>query len=493
MSFLPCCKKGTGETQRVVRVKDGAPEYASSPGGYMNNEVTTTRYTWWNFFFVNLFEQFCILANVYFLIIAIFQIIPQFTVSNGTPSMLYPLVFIILVSMVRSAFEDIQRYRADKKRNGFLYDVVSRDAQGKPCFIPTESGSLQVGSIIRIKKNEMIPSDVLFLGSSNPKGICFIDKSNLNGETKLEVYSSLRETRHSVAFVPEGLTREEVDEFIHKPPEESLLSTVFELIYELPNKIFDDFKGKLYLSGAALHGDDTGADKALTTSSSSLKEDHIELSPTNGGVPAGKEVRCTGHELIMRECILRNTHYIYGMIAYTGNDTKIQRSTLESEKSPLKVSQIMRNVNKYLIGMFTFQIVLCIVGGLITGLWYHDNGDAWYFQQGVVTRKDSILVGIYAFFTWMINLSYLVPVSFIVSAEMVKFIMSFFINADVLLYNPEVLKAAHCNNSTIHEDLGLVNYICSDKVCFFVFFFTSFSFTLVLSSHAQVDSQSFTS
>src|SRR5690606_34816020 len=67
------------------------------------------------------------------------------------------------------------------------------------------------------------------------------------------------------------------------------------------------------------------------------------------------------------------------------------------------------------------------------------------------------------FFSWFILLSQLVPISLIVSAEMVKFAQSMFIQWDVALYWPAIDKPAKCNSSTIHEDLGLTSFIFSDK------------------------------
>ena len=52
-----------------------------------DNEVITSRYHWWNFQFLNLFEQFLNVANIYFLIIGLLQIWPSVTTTNGTPSM----------------------------------------------------------------------------------------------------------------------------------------------------------------------------------------------------------------------------------------------------------------------------------------------------------------------------------------------------------------------------------------------------------------------
>lgn len=57
----------------------------------------------------------------------------------------------------------------------------------------------------------------------------------------------------------------------------------------------------------------------------------------------------------------------------------------------------------------------------------------------------------------------LIPISLSVNGEMVKFVMSKFIQWDINLYRPSIDTRAKCNTSTIHEDAGVVDYIFSDK------------------------------
>jgi len=425
------CGRGVADVQeeRVVILRKHEIIYESLPEGvrYTDNNVITSSYTWYSFIPKNLFEQFSNLANLYFLLVGIFQIIPQISTTNGIPTMYQPLAFIVLVSAARALSEDIGKHRADHRRNSYKYDVFTKIG-----WVPMASGDLQVGNIIRVKKNDMVPADILFLGSSLPQGHCFIDKANLNGETKLEVYSSIRETRYMFPTLnDDNPSQDVVQEYLSLPPLEDLQNIDLQVRYEPPNKKFDSFFGTLSLQIP--------------------------------GAPTRFEISVNGHSLLMRETNLKNTDCIYGLVVYTGNDTKIQRSSLEGEKPRVKQSKIMRRVSTYLRVMLLIQMLLCIAGGIAAGAWSYEHTEDWYMRYTNHSKSGAVVTAVLAFFTWFINLSQMVPISLIVSAEMVKFIMSRFITQDVTLYHPPIRKAARCNSSTIHEDLGLIDYVFSDK------------------------------
>lgn len=92
---------------------------------FIHNQINTSKYTILNFFPLNLFHQFSKMANLYFLLLTVMELIPQIKSSGGFGSMALPLAFVVGVSMVKDIFEDRKRHLADDEENN------------KPCeFIP---------------------------------------------------------------------------------------------------------------------------------------------------------------------------------------------------------------------------------------------------------------------------------------------------------------------------------------------------------------------
>eukprot|EP00808_Paulinella_micropora_P016094 g82103.t1 len=328
--------------------------------------------------------------------------IPAISTTNGVPSMYSTLGFILAVSAIRSAAEDRVRHIADAKRNSYPYQVIRPEGS---VTLPT--GRLSVGDIVQVKKNEMYPADMIFLGSSLPQGHCFIDKAALNGETKLEIKNSLLETR--------PLCRSQDD----------LRTWNASIRYEHANGKFGSFHGVLNFNN--------------------------------------NEIQLDGKVLLMREEVLRNTDWIYGLIVYTGDHTKIQMSTKDSGTPISKVSKIMRSVNSYLLIMFAIQSILCLGGGIAAGVYFSLNKDsAWYLDMSELSGGGG-LVGFLAFWSWFILLCQLVPISLTVTSEFVKVFITLWLQWDIEMYNKKLDKPLKCNNSTIHEELGLVDYVFSDK------------------------------
>ena len=149
---------------------------------YKNNKISTTKYSLYNFVFKNLFEQFSKLANIYFLFLAILQCIPAVSLTKGIPTVLFPLVVIVIITMIKDGYEDYKRYKSDQEENN-KQTILIRNGQETP----VKWQDVMVGDYLLVKKDEFFPADLVVLGTNHyKKGQCFIETKNLDGETNLK-------------------------------------------------------------------------------------------------------------------------------------------------------------------------------------------------------------------------------------------------------------------------------------------------------------------
>jgi hypothetical protein len=79
-------------------------------GDVATNEISTAKYTMLTFLPVNLFEQFLRVANMYFLLMVILQLIPGLSPTSLFTTVA-PLVFVLAVNAIKEGYDDVQRHR----------------------------------------------------------------------------------------------------------------------------------------------------------------------------------------------------------------------------------------------------------------------------------------------------------------------------------------------------------------------------------------------
>jgi hypothetical protein len=57
------------------------------------------------------------MANFYFLMMMILELIPETSDSEGKPVILFPLSFVVGLSMIKDLYEDVKRHLSDRSEN----------------------------------------------------------------------------------------------------------------------------------------------------------------------------------------------------------------------------------------------------------------------------------------------------------------------------------------------------------------------------------------
>ncbi|KAL7985576.1 hypothetical protein Chor_004146 [Crotalus horridus] len=89
-----------------------------------------------------------------------------------------PLGFVLTVTIIREAVEEIRCYMRDREVNSQVYSKLT--ARGT---VKVKSSNIQVGDLIIVEKNQRVPADMIFLRTSEKNGSCFLRTDQLDGET----------------------------------------------------------------------------------------------------------------------------------------------------------------------------------------------------------------------------------------------------------------------------------------------------------------------
>ncbi|CAO1371240.1 unnamed protein product [Diamesa hyperborea] len=145
----------------------------------IKNEIRNQKYNLFTFLPLVLFEQFRFFLNLYFLIMALSQFIPDVRIGY-----LYtywgPLGFVLAVTLFREAIDDFRRHQRDREVNSQKYRRLVNSSQ---TFELVPSSKLKLGDIIIVEKDERVPADLVLLRTSDKSGAVFVRTDQLDGET----------------------------------------------------------------------------------------------------------------------------------------------------------------------------------------------------------------------------------------------------------------------------------------------------------------------
>lgn len=189
MFWRRCC--GPRElTSRTIHL--GKP----SPGQFPANAIRNQKYNIFTFLPLVLYQQFKFFLNLYFLIMATSQFVPDIRIGY-----LYtywgPLCFVLTVTICREAVDDLRRHKRDQEVNSQKCKRLI-DSLEKP-YEMVAASKLKVGDLIIVDKDERVPADLVLLRTSEKSGSVFIRTDQLDGETDWKLRLAIPATQKLLA------------------------------------------------------------------------------------------------------------------------------------------------------------------------------------------------------------------------------------------------------------------------------------------------------
>ena len=484
--------------EKIVKKEDIYEFYINDPEKnteelmFKDNKISTTKYNAFTFLPKALLYQFIRLANIYFVFMAVLQSIPIIS-PLGPATAIAPLVFVLSVSLIREAIEDLKRRRLDNEQNANEVETY-RDG----IWIKIKSGDLRLGEIVRVKQDGVFPSDLLLIDSNLPDGICFIETGTLDGEKTLKIKSSPNFTKGKFLKINEGVI----------PTHTPAGNIQFIPLQKKGTDILSISRKNSEISSTSLNKRETfknhekkqnletykNEDIRAISSNSNLNCDasfnHIRIegiiqcdlpNPSlymlNGRTNMrlngiGNEFPLDAKNLLLKGAKLRNTEWVIGIVLYTGHNCKLMKNA----KDPIiKMSSVESLLNKLLIGILIAQIILSIISCIFHSIYYKKHEKIIIYKSYSDELKESLptwvdylpfaltIDSLLSFFTYMLLLNTMIPISLIITLELVKIVQGLFISVDAKSYSFTRKKFITTNSVSLNEELGMVDYIFSDK------------------------------
>ena len=278
-----------------------------------SNQEENNKYNLITFVPVVLFNQFKQFGNFFYLIMSISQFFPELKVGFLF-TYISPLAFVVVVSMAKELYDDINRIIQDKKTNSTLIEVLTYDRSSKSVNrIQKKSSDLLVGDIIELKKNSRVPADIVVLKTFNESNDnqAFIRTDQLDGETdwKLRKAPGMTQEMDEANYFSNGNVAE----------------------CEPPSKLIYNFEGVV----------------KCKTVEGEVKKEPLNLENT------------------MWASTVVASQKIIGIIIYTGKET---RARMNSSSPKVKIGILDKELNKSNIYLFFIMLFLSLLLACAKGL-----------------------------------------------------------------------------------------------------------------------------
>ena len=313
--------------------------------------------------------------------------------------------------------EELKRYRNDRVTNN-TNSLVYQSQK----FRRIKWSDIKIGNLIKVKCDEIIPADLFVICSSNPEGAFYLQTASLDGETGLKEREAFIETQKK--FLNKNIKKDDnnLKNLFHESCEIEIIK---------PNKNIYEIEGT------------------------------INYSEDNKSVFDIKNTAIRGAKL-------RNTKFIFGIVIYTGKETKIMMNIVKYKS---KYAYLDKLVDKIVIITAIIRVVYVLIFmsiGIILRNKYLPRYDGtkegydylFYYRKG---EKNNNLENIKYFTSHFILSQTILPTSVAFILAIIKIVQSLFIEFLEVPLREKKGEKMKCLSNELLGEMGSIKYIFSDK------------------------------
>ncbi|EQL01675.1 P-type ATPase-like protein [Ophiocordyceps sinensis CO18] len=469
-------------SSRLVAV--GSGQIARFP----TNIVSNAKYTAWSFLPITLYNEFSFFFNMYFLLVALSQAIPALRIGYIS-AYVAPLAFVLLITMGKEAYDDIDRRRRDTEANSEMYSVLTfGDPESRPATLrprrPLKSDSmrrgsrrsrggrhdlsdiqeeeeqsalaqpsshveelgrkskdLNVGDVLKLSKGQRVPADVVILQCYTTDGpVVSAAKEPAEEEVLLALEDSdqLQKGKQPAveALKNEADTGAVGETFIRTDQLDGETDWKLRLASPLTQNLPLEEFVRLRVTGGKPDkqvNEFAGTVELLPARHDALS--HQDMLPQDD--ESAKSSALSIDNTAWANTVIASQGTTLAVIMYTGPQT---RSALSTSPSRSKTGLLEYEINSLTKILCALTLALSIVLVALQGF-EKTEGNVWYIKM----------------MRFLVLFSTIVPISLRVNLDMGKSAYSRFIQRD------PGIPGAVVRTSTIPEDLGRIEYLLSDK------------------------------
>ena len=463
---------------------------------FPTNAISNAKYTPWSFVPVTLYNEFSLFLNMYFLLVALSQIIPQLRIGYLS-TYIFPLGFVLTISLGKEAYDDIIRRRRDAEANAEAYitlqmgemETTNHNLESRKSYKKrqtdkkhgrnrydylnplTDAGevsssrkvlksakNIKVGDIVQLNKDQRVPADLVLLKSfyeerSHLKDTnCTWDHESSKdsmADSDNRTRAGRPEVEPPALDIDEGPAGDDGNSdgeaFIRTDQLDGETDWKLRLTCPLTQSLDVSEFTRLRLVAKKPTKDvneflgtlELLPKPELQSHNSAIDEASIENASSKRRTTKPGSSPLSVDNTAWANTVLASSCTVLGVVVYTGPETRQALST-STPRSKIGLLEYEINALTKILCLLTLALSL-----LLVALKHIESneGRAWYVSA----------------MRFLVLFSTIVPISMRVNLDLGKSVYSSFIQKD------KGIPGTIVRTSTIPEDLGRIEYLLSDK------------------------------